>query len=153
LGLGTLIGFRFLHAAEAAAKTVPLKVFNQQEARLLLAMARTLFPHDFLSDGDYMKVVAGIDDKASRNARTLSVLREGLNRLDKKFELMPEVEREKALQTFEKSPFFIFVQNETINNLYGNSEVWKIFGYEGSSLEHGGYINRGFDNIDWLPKD
>jgi hypothetical protein len=27
------------------------------------------------------------------------------------------------LQTLEKSPFFIFVQNETINNLYGNSEV------------------------------
>ena len=132
---------------------MPLKVFNEQEAKLLLVMARTLFPHDFLPDDYYMKVVAGIDDKASRNARTLSMLREGLNRLDKKFELMPEVEREKTLQTLEKSPFFIFVQSETINNLYGNSEVWKIFGYEGSSLEHGGYINRGFDNIDWLPKD
>jgi hypothetical protein len=154
LGLGMGIGFgRFLPTAEAAAKTVPLKVFNEQEARLLLAMARTLFPHDFLADDSYMKVVAGIDAKASRDARTLSILREGLKRLDKSFGLMPEIEREKTLQTMEKSPFFTFVRDETINSLYGNSDVWKIFGYEGSSLEHGGYINRGFDDLDWLPKD
>ena len=31
-------------------------------------------------------------------------------------------------------------------------EVWPKFGYEGSSAEHGGYIKRGFADIDWLPK-
>jgi len=28
--------------------------------------------------------------------------------------------------------------------------VWPKFGYEGSSSERGGYINRGFDDINWL---
>ena len=31
-------------------------------------------------------------------------------------------------------------------------EGWKKLGYEGSSAEHGGYLHRGFDDIDWLPK-
>jgi hypothetical protein len=34
----------------------------------------------------------------------------------------------------------------TINNLYGNPLVCRFFGFEGSSVEHGGYINRGFDD-------
>ena len=39
-----------------------------------------------------------------------------------------------------------------IVSLYNQKEVWPRFGYEGSSAEHGGYINRGFADIDWLPK-
>jgi hypothetical protein len=35
--------------------------------------------------------------------------------------------------------------------LYGNPRVAAFFGWEGSSVEHGGYINRGFDDIGWLP--
>jgi hypothetical protein len=27
-----------------------------------------------------------------------------------------------------------------------------MFGYEGSSVEKGGYLGRGFDDIAWLPK-
>ena len=37
-----------------------------------------------------------------------------------------------------------------VASLYNNPEVWPKFGYEGSSAEHGGYINRGFSDIDWL---
>jgi len=28
--------------------------------------------------------------------------------------------------------------------------VWPIFGYEGASFEYGGYIDRGFNDINWL---
>jgi hypothetical protein len=28
--------------------------------------------------------------------------------------------------------------------------VWPIFGYEGESYSKGGYIKRGFDDIDWI---
>ena len=34
--------------------------------------------------------------------------------------------------------------------LYNQQELWPIFGYEGESFSKGGYINRGFDDIDWL---
>jgi hypothetical protein len=36
--------------------------------------------------------------------------------------------------------------------LYDNAGLWKHIDYPGSSKEHGGYINRGFDDIDWLPE-
>ena len=35
---------------------------------------------------------------------------------------------------------------------YNIKAEWPLFGEEGSSWEKGGYINRGFDDIDWLPK-
>ena len=35
-------------------------------------------------------------------------------------------------------------------SLYNQPAVWAKLGYEGSSAEHGGYIHRGFDDIDWL---
>ena len=34
--------------------------------------------------------------------------------------------------------------------LYNQKELWPIFGYEGASADKGGYIERGFDDIDWL---
>ena len=49
-------------------QATPLEVLNQWEARTLLAMARTLFPHDFLADDYYMIVVAALDGKANSDA-------------------------------------------------------------------------------------
>ena len=37
-----------------------------------------------------------------------------------------------------------------VTGFYDNKAVWPLFGYEGSSWEKGGYLNRGFDDIDWL---
>ena len=45
-----------------------------------------------------------------------------------------------------------FMRGDLVVSLYNQKEVWPKFGYEGSSAEHGGYINRGFADIDWLPK-
>lgn len=38
-----------------------------------------------------------------------------------------------------------------VNTLYDDHEVWSILGYEGPSFDKGGYINRGFNDLDWLP--
>jgi hypothetical protein len=35
--------------------------------------------------------------------------------------------------------------------LYRNKQVWPKLGYEGPSFPFGGYLERGFDDIDWLP--
>ena len=35
--------------------------------------------------------------------------------------------------------------------LYNNPQVWQAFGYEGEAFEYGGYIERGFDDLGWLP--
>jgi len=34
--------------------------------------------------------------------------------------------------------------------LYNQKPLWAKFGYEGSSADKGGYINRGFNDIDWV---
>ena len=37
--------------------------------------------------------------------------------------------------------------------LYANPAVWHRFGYEGASSHLGGYIERGFDDLDWISED
>ena len=43
------------------------------------------------------------------------------------------------------------LRSDLVVSLYNQPEIWPKFGYEGSSAEHGGYLARGFDDINWLP--
>ena len=56
------------------------------------------------------------------------------------------------LRGIEQTDFFQKIRGDLIVSLYNQKELWPKFGYEGSSAEHGGYINRGFADINWLPK-
>ncbi len=55
------------------------------------------------------------------------------------------------LLTMADSPFFKKIQGTAVVSLYNNDLAWRHFGYEGPSFPHGGYINRGFDDLSWLP--
>ena len=57
------------------------------------------------------------------------------------------------LKDIEATPFFRKVQGGLVTGLYNNKKLWPLFGYEGSSVEHGGYLERGFDDIKFIPKD
>ena len=59
-------------------------------------------------------------------------------------------ERVALLKDIEATPFLKKVQGDLVTGLYNNKKLWPLFGYEGSSWEKGGYVNRGFDDIDWL---
>ena len=61
-----------------------------------------------------------------------------------------ELDRVKVLESIESTPFFQKIKGDLVTGLYNNKEVFALFGYEGSSYEKGGYINRGFNDIDWL---
>jgi hypothetical protein len=43
------------------------------------------------------------------------------------------------------------VRANVITTLYDDREVWKLLGYEVDSFAKGGWIDRGFDDLDWLP--
>lgn len=133
----------------AAPKLIRL---NSEQAQTLLSVTRTLFPHDLLGDRFYWPIVSSIDAAMSDQANERAVTT-GLAALGAGFSGLDQAGREVALGKLEGSPFFSLAYTETINGLYTNKELWKLFGYEGSSVEHGGYINRGFDKIGWLPKD
>jgi hypothetical protein len=37
-----------------------------------------------------------------------------------------------------------------VRHIFRNRFVWALLGYQGSSIEYGGYLERGFDDIGWL---
>ena len=54
------------------------------------------------------------------------------------------------LRNIENGAFFQGVRSDLIASLYNQKELWPLFGYEGESASKGGYINRGFSDIQWL---
>jgi len=54
------------------------------------------------------------------------------------------------LTDIENTPFFKAVRSSLMFGLYDNKALFPLFGYEGSSWEYGGYVNRGFNDLNWL---
>ena len=121
----------------------------------LTAMARALYPHDFLDDAPYRRVVDIVAEEGGAARRTL--LADGVAALDavleRPFVALSEKEKVTALYAIEGSDFFEVVRAGTARHLYANRELWPRFGYEGASSHLGGYIQRGFDDIDWISED
>jgi len=51
----------------------------------------------------------------------------------------------------ENGPFFNAMKTPVMWAIYNATELWALIDYPGPSFPFGGYINRGFDDIDWLP--
>jgi hypothetical protein len=127
------------------------KALTGDEAAMLVRMARATYPHDMLDDAIYGKAVYALDEKASADPALLRSLQEGAATLkSKKFDTLDEAGQEAVLREIETSAPFQAVRGECITGIYNNPDVWKVLGYEGASAELGGYINRGFSDIDWL---
>jgi hypothetical protein len=127
------------------------KALTGDEAAMLVRMARATYPHAMLDDAIYGKVIYGLDEKASTDPALLRALQEGAATLkSKKFETLDDAGQEAALKEIESSAPFQAVRGACVTGIYNNPDVWKVLGYEGASAELGGYINRGFSDIDWL---
>src|SRR6476646_8395389 len=125
----------------------------------LARMARDIYPHDRLADVYYITAVAGYDAKAGKDAAFRKMVETGVTQLDEKARLSHkspylmvewETDRVALLELVEQGPLFKKLRGDLLVTLYNNKEVWPKFGYEGASADKGGYINRGFDDIDWL---
>lgn len=141
--------------AEDAAALAPSTM------KTLLRVARDIYPHDFLGDSYYITAVKPFDDKAAKDPATKALITDGVARLDQDArerhrlayaEVPWEADRVELLRGIEHSDFFKKLRSDLIASLYNQKELWPKFGYEGSSAELGGYIKRGFSDIDWLPK-
>ena len=118
-------------------------------------MARVLYPHDFLDDASYRRVVDIVATDADAAQRAL--LAEGVAALDaakgRPFAGLTEKEKLVAVQAIEGTPFFETMRAATARHLYDDRALWPRFGYEGASSHLGGYIERGFDDIDWISEE
>lgn len=129
--------------------------------KTLVKVARDIYPHDFLGDSYYIAAVKPWDAKAAKDDAVKALISGGVARLDQNArerhgvpyaEVAWETDRVALLHGIEGSAFFQKLRADLIVSLYNQKDVWPKFGYEGSSAEYGGYIKRGFADIDWLPK-
>jgi hypothetical protein len=148
------VGIEDAWAADATA-------LSPATLKTLVKVARDIYPHDFLVDSYYITAIKPWDAKAAKDPATKALLEDGVRRLDQdaqdrhkaKYAEVPwEADRVVLLQAIEPTDFFKKIRSDLVVSLYNQEELWPKFGYEGSSAEHGGYIKRGFNDIDWLPK-
>lgn len=145
-----------VHPRAAWAQT--MKNLPPDVARTLLQMARDIYPHDRLGDDAYARAIAPYDEAAA-DAKVKELFVKGVEALDAaavKIASKPyaavatEAERVKALKEIEGSALFAKVRGDLVVSLYNQKEVWAKLGYEGPSAPLGGYINRGFNDLNWL---
>jgi hypothetical protein len=134
------------------AWAVELHTLSTQESAVLLAMIHTIAPHDGLDEAAYALVVGAVDADAAGAVANRAVLVAGLSGLGADFPQAPEPVRVLRLQAIESSSFFQSVRLKTLLVLYNNPIAWAHFGYEGEAFSKGGYLQRGFNDLKWLPE-
>jgi len=130
---------------------IDLTALTSPEGVALLAMARTICPHDKLDDAAYALVVRAVDGDASKDEKTHQLVKKGLASLGASFAAQPEENRVEALKKMESSEFFQMMRLKTIQVLYATPMAYAYFGYEGEAFSKGGYLLRGFNDLRWLP--
>lgn len=151
LGSSALAG-----AARAVAAELHLTKLDADTAASLLVMTRRIYPHDTLADHYYAGVVEALDEGAKSDPSLASLLDEGVAGLDEAMAMpfleLSEGNQLRVLAGLADTPFFQKVRSTAVVALYNDELVWRHFGYEGASYPYGGYIERGFDDLSWLPQ-
>jgi hypothetical protein len=113
----------------------------------ITAVARAMYPHDALGD----EVYARVSDKLAEATESAGMIEEAAAALGDFAERSP-LQQAQALRAIEGSEFFELVRSTAVVEIYSDPRTWAAFGYEGPSFDKGGYLHRGFDDLDWLPE-
>ena len=143
-----------------AAWAQDAKAMQPHAMATLVKVARDIYPHDHIGDVFYVKAVTPWDAKAGKDDAVKTMITEGVARLDQDAQdsfggnylnVAWEADRVTLLRGIEHTAFFKTLRADLVVSLYNQPEIWPKLGYEGSSAEHGGYLARGFNDINWLP--
>ncbi|MDQ0510498.1 twin-arginine translocation signal domain-containing protein [Ancylobacter amanitiformis] len=136
-----------------------VSALKPETMRTLIVMARDIYPHDRVPDRFYAIAVKPYEAAAAKDPATKTLIEDGVVTLDTLAkarhgtayaDLGWEDQRVAVLRQIEGGAFFEKVRSGLVVGLYNQEEVWPIFGYEGSSADKGGYIDRGFNDLAWL---
>lgn len=143
-----------LALAPAPVWALELKVFDERTARALLHVTRQIFPHPSLDDAAYALVVKDLDDAATAGS-IKALLEDGVKQLDAAaggdWLTLGDAARLAEITKIAHNPFFEKVRETAVVSLYNNELAFAHFGYEGESFSKGGYLERGFNSLSWLP--
>lgn len=141
--------------APDGAWALQLSALDAHAGQTILTMSRRIYPHDGLGEMYYAKVVEDLDGAAAGDEGTAKLLKDGVADLDGamgvNFVDLSEGHQLEVLTARQDGGFFQKVRGQCIVSIYNNPLAWRHFGYEGPSYEFGGYIERGFDDLAWLP--
>ena len=128
---------------------------EQNVAEAVAALARTLYPHDALPDSVYARVSGKLDEAAREDAAQAKTVNDGVANLDGRggeaFAARSAEQQLADAKAIAGSDFFELVRSTAVVEIYSDPQTWKLLGYEGPSFVQGGYIDRGFNDLDWLP--
>jgi len=147
-------GGALLNASEAWALEV--KGLEPQTMKTLILVARDIYPHDRVPDRYYAIAMKAYDEKAAADPAMKAQIETFVAGLDAAAGkggyagVGWEAQRVALLRAASNAPLFETIRSGLIASLYNQPEVWPIFGYEGESYSKGGYMKRGFDDIDWI---
>lgn len=152
-GASFMVGAGFV-AGGNAAWALETTVLAPETMATLIQMARDIYPHDHLADEFYAVAVKGYDTAEAAPAieagiAALNAAAQGAGHASY-LAIGWEKDRVALLRGMEQSTFFQTVRGGLVTGLYNQKAVWPLFGYEGESFSQGGYIDRGFDDINWL---
>lgn len=156
--LATLEGSRLI-IGPGQAWALEMRSFSAEQGDALLRLLRDIFPHDRLADVFYANALAPLDDAAAADDSAQAMLAAGLADLDRRAadaagrpfrELSSEAARTEIIEAIESTAFFSTVYGTCQIPFYNQADLWPLFGFEGPSSPFGGYLNRGFDDLDWL---
>lgn len=133
----------------------PVPADAQVRHATLTSAIRAMFPHPSFPDGPYERTADAIVSKAAGDVRSQAQLDQGLVDLDAAaggaFAALDAPAALEVLRGLSATPWFDLVRSTVVTTLYDDREVWALLGYEGESFSKGGYLQRGFDDLDWLP--
>ncbi|MCW2697338.1 MAG: Tat (Twin-arginine translocation) pathway signal sequence domain protein [Modestobacter sp.] len=123
--------------------------------RLLVRLLQVAYPHERFPAGPYERTAAAIVDAARADAADGRAITRGLAGLDRAaggdFLALDDAAAETLLRDRADEYFFRRIRSTAVVALYDSADVWELLGYEGPSFDRGGYLHRGFDDLDWLP--
>lgn len=124
-----------------------------QTMTTITAAARTMYPHDALPDDVYARVGEKLAEAARTDSGAARTIEDGVSVLNSglPFAELSADEQLKVLEGIEGSGFFELVRSTAVVEVYSDQRTWQLVGYEGPSFDKGGYLNRGFNDLDWLP--
>jgi hypothetical protein len=112
-----------------------------------------MYPHDRLSDDVYAHVGEKLAEAAREDSGAALTIEDGVGSLNggRPFVEFSADEQLETLKRIEGSEFFELVRSTAVVEVYSDWRTWQLVGYEGPSFDKGGYLNRGFNDLDWLP--
>ena len=143
--------------APSRAWAVALSHIDQNQADAIMVLARTLYPHKTLPDAVYALAVKDVDAKAT-DPKTVDVIKTGVAKLNDAASgkwndtaSLSDAQRTSIVEANQTDPFVQLVRGQCITSLYNNDMAFAHFGYEGEAFSKGGYVYRGFNDLNWLP--